>query len=77
MAIPHQWKVTLKSVGDPGPRIISVWEESQVQEEKLSQAAYWASVVDPGGPRGPGPPTPKVEAPDYILRPNLHLLTHK
>ena len=37
-----------------------------------------ASVVDPGRPRGPGPPLdPKFEAPDYILRPKLHLLTHK
>ena len=31
-----------------------------------------------GGPGGPGPPLdPKFEAPDYILRPKLHLLTHK
>ena len=36
------------------------------------------AVADPGGPWGPGPPLdPKFEAPDYILRPKLHLLTHK
>ena len=36
------------------------------------------TVANPGGPRGPGPPLdPKFEAPDYILRPKLHLLTHK
>ena len=44
------------------------------------------TVADPGG--GPGPPNPQswgprlyseaqIEAPDYILRPKLHLLTHK
>ena len=33
------------------------------------------TVADPGGP---GPPLdPKFEASDYILRPKLHLLTHK
>ena len=37
------------------------------------------AVADPrGGAGGWGPPlTPKVETPHYILRPKLHLLTHK
>ena len=30
-----------------------------------------------GGPGGSAPLDPKFEAPDYILRPKLHLLTHK
>ena len=35
-------------------------------------------VADPGGARGPGPPlAPIFEAPDYILRPKLHLFTLK
>ena len=34
-------------------------------------------VADPGGPRGPGPPAPIFEAPDYIPRPKLHLFTLK
>ena len=33
-------------------------------------------VADPGGAWAL-PLDPKFEAPDYILRPKLHLLTHK
>ena len=44
----------------------------------LSSVASVLSSGSRGGPRGPGPPLdPKFEAPDYILRPKLHLLTHK
>ena len=36
-------------------------------------------VADPGGGASgaQAPPDPKFEAPDHILRPKLHLLTHK
>ena len=45
---------------------------------QLSQCSSDIPVVDPGGALGARAPLdPKFEAPDYILRPKLHLLTHK
>ena len=48
-----------------------------LQRYNISNKHLLLPVADPGGPRGLGPLDPKFEAPDYILRPKLHLLTHK
>ena len=61
-----------------GNAILIELEDSLPNKFQLFAKFASSSSGSGGGARGPGPPlAPIFEAPDYILRPKLHLFTLK
>ena len=63
--------------------MVKMWHHTKIKflsntSKVIAQIDTQTLVVNPRGSGGPGPSlTPKVEAPDHILRPKLHLFSLK